>query len=323
MNNLIGGEKFFHNLPRYPLTDLREEFISSLSCGCLLLEAEPGAGKSTLAPLWVLAKTPIDKVVWLIQPRVLAAQALAQRLAELLSEEVGQTVGYQVPYDNFSGDKTRLLLMTPGILLQHLLQNPTLDNVACVMLDEIHERSVNQDVAWAWLQEVQILRDDLQLVLMSATPDPALQQKIAQRLFTPGKCFPVTTAFFPAKTNTPYPEKLEEHLLRALVSYPAWQNSTTLVFLPGWYDIEKCTQAIQQVYPALAVYRLHSRVPSAEQKRALNPAQGPRIILATNIAETSLTIADVTLVIDSGLVRRPDYEQRTGITRLRNSRISQ
>lgn len=312
-----------NDLPQYPLSVLHAEFLDAIVCGNLLLEAEPGAGKSTLAPLWVLEKTPAPKMVWLIQPRVLAAQALAQRLAELVGDELGQTVGYQVPYDNCCNAKTRLLLMTPGILLQHLLQNPTLDNVACVILDEIHERSVNQDTAWAWLQEVQILRDDLQLVLMSATPDPALQQKITQRLFTPGKCFPVTTAFLPAKTNAPYPEKLEEHLLRALTAHPSWKSSTTLVFLPSWYDIEKCTQAIQQRYPEQVIYRLHSQVPEAEQKRALNPAQGPRIILATNIAETSLTIADVTLVIDSGLVRRADYEQRTGITRLRTSRISQ
>jgi ATP-dependent helicase HrpB len=314
-------------LPKYPLSILHAEFVSALAKGNLLLEAEPGAGKSTLAPLWVLAKTEPDKMVWLVQPRVLAAQALAQRLAELVGDTLGQTVGYQIPYDNCSSEKTRLLLMTPGILLQHLLQNPTLDNpalgnVACVILDEIHERSVNQDVAWAWLQEVKILRDDFQLVLMSATPDPALQQKISQRLLTPGKCFPVATTFLPAKNTAHYPEKLDEHVLRALSSYPQWQASTTLVFLPGWYDIEKCAQAIQLRYPAQAIYRLHSRVPAAEQKRALNPAMGPRIILATNIAETSLTIADVTLVIDSGLARRADYEQRTGITRLRNSRIS-
>ena len=185
------------------------------------------------------------------------------------------------------------------------------------------ERSVNQDTAWAWLQETQILRDDLQLVLMSATPDPQLQQQISQRLFAPGRCFPVTTQYIPAKTNSPYAERIEEHVLRALVSHSEFQNTTTLIFLAGWSEIEKCAQVIATRFPNQSVFRLHSRVPSAEQKRAINPASGPRIILATNIAETSLTIADVTLVIDSGLVRRPDYEQRTGLTRLRLSRISQ
>jgi len=327
VNHDLTSPQFLASLPQYPLTELRDDFFRALFHGTLLLEAEPGAGKSTLAPLWMLHKIAVDQKIILVQPRVLAVQSLAQRLAELIGDVVGKTVGYQVPYDNCVSDATRLLVMTPGILLQHLLQDPTLDTIACVMLDEIHERSVNQDTAWAWLQEVQILRDDLQLILMSATPDPQLQQKMQQqmqqRLFAPGRCFPVTTNFLPAKTNTPYPEKIEDHVLRALASHPEWQTTTTLVFLAGWSEIEKCAQALHARYPNQAVFRLHSRVPPAEQKRALNPASGARTILSTNIAETSLTIADVTLVIDSGLVRRPDYEQRTGLTRLRLSRISQ
>ena len=320
---------FANDLPAYPLTELRDEFFEAIgdaSKSVLLLEAEPGAGKSTLAPLWMLAKVlsaSSDKKIILVQPRVLAAQSLAQRLADLISEPVGQTVGYQVPYDACISDATRLLVTTPGILLQFLLQDPTLENVACVMLDEIHERSVNQDTAWAWLQEVQILRDDLQIILMSATPDPALQQQISNRLFAPGRCFPVTTEYLPAKTNGQYPEKIAEHLLRALAVHREWQVTTTLVFLPGWYEIEQCALAISERFPQQQLYRLHSRVAPTEQRRALDPAAGPRIILATNIAETSLTIADVTLVIDSGLARRPEYEQRTGLTRLRNARISQ
>lgn len=320
------------NLPELPLSQYRDEFLQCLfkdaqdvaAQNTLLLEAEPGAGKSTLAPLWVMGSVPADQQVWLVQPRVLAAQALAQRLAQLVGDEVGQTVGFQVPYQNCSSAQTRLLLMTPGILLQHLLQNPTLDQVAVVMLDEVHERSVNQDTAWVWLQEVQVLREDLRVVLMSATPDPALQQKIPQRLFAAGRCFPVSTQFQPPKQAHPQvAEKLDDQLLRALASYPAWQATTTLVFLPGWRDIEQCAQALQQRYPDPKILRLHSRVASSEQAKALDPAQGPRIILSTNIAETSLTIADVTLVIDSGLVRRADYEQRTGISRLRTARISQ
>lgn len=310
-------------LPELPLSALRTEFLAALAQTPLLLEAEPGAGKSTLAPLWVLQQAPAGQQVWLVQPRILAVQALAQRLAHLLGETSGQQVGYQVPYDSRTTPATRLVLMTPGILLQHLLQNPTLDGVACVMLDEIHERSVNQDLAWAMLQEVQILRDDLQLVLMSATPDPSLQQQISQRIFAPGRCFPVTVHYQPAKQNARgYPEKIDEQLLRALQSYPGWTSACCLVFLPGWRDIEDCAHLLTHYFPAHKVCRLHSRVNAGEQLMALDPAQGPRIILATNIAETSLTIADVTLVIDSGLARRADYEQRTGISRLRTARIS-
>ncbi|HSC67042.1 MAG TPA: ATP-dependent helicase HrpB [Cellvibrio sp.] len=310
-------------LPDLPLSALHADFITALAHTPLLLEAEPGAGKSTLAPLWVLAQLPAGQQVWVVQPRVLAAQALAQRLAQLLDETPGQQVGFQVPYDSRISADTRLVLMTPGILLQHLLQNPALDGVGCVMLDEIHERSVNQDMAWAFLQEVQILRDDLQLVLMSATPDPALQQQISNRLFAPGRCFPVSIQHQPAKQNSnAFAEKIEEQLLRALSSYPQWQTTTVLVFLPGWREIENCAGLIAQRFSMQKIFRLHSRVAATEQVAALDPSQGPRLILATNIAETSLTIADVTLVIDSGLARRADYEQRTGITRLRTTRIS-
>ncbi|WP_111643166.1 ATP-dependent helicase HrpB [Marinimicrobium alkaliphilum] len=309
-------------LPELPISAYRAEFEAALGQGSVLLEAEPGAGKSTLTPLWALAMAPVGQAVWLVQPRVLAAQAVAARLADLRGEPLGQSVGYQVPYDSRCSDATRLLVMTPGVLLQHLLADPLLDGVATVMLDEIHERSVNQDTAWAWLQEAAILREDLALVLMSATPDPTLQQQADTRLFAPGRCFPVAVDYVPAKISAGRTEALSEHLLRALAIYPRWKEETVLVFLPGWREIEAAAGELARRYPGHRVLRLHSRVPPAEQRQALDPAQGPRLILATNIAETSLTIADVTLVVDSGLVRRPSFEQRTGISRLSTGRVS-
>jgi len=311
-------------LPDLPLSQHHAEFLRAMNGAPLLLEAEPGAGKSTLAPLWVLQATPSTQQIWVVQPRVLAAQALAQRLAYLWGDKLGQTIGYQVPYDSQLSESTRLVLMTPGILLQRMLSNPLLEGVACVMLDEVHERGVNQDMAWALLQEVTILRDDLQLILMSATPDPAIQQQIPQRLFAAGRCFPVTTEYLPPKQSSQFQaERLDAQVLRALMTCLHWQSSTCLVFLPGWRDIDECATLIAQHFPQHKILRLHSRVAASEQAAALNPEQGARIILATNIAETSLTIPDVTIVIDSGLVRRADYEQRTGITKLRTARISQ
>lgn len=309
-------------LPELPLTPYREEFERALGASPVLLEAEPGAGKSTLAPLWALAQAPTGQSVWLVQPRVLAARSVARRLAQLVGESAGQTVGYQVPYDRKAGADTRLLVMTPGILLQRLLADPALEGVAIVMLDEIHERSVNQDTAWAFLQEAQILRDDLQLVLMSATPDPGLQRSVANRISAPGRCFPVRVDYLPAQTRSGRNEFLEPHLLRALATVPDWQSRTVLVFLPGWRAIEQAASALQRAYPEHLAYRLHSRVADQEQQQALDPSSGPRLILATNIAETSLTIADVTLVLDSGLVRRPEFEQRTGVSRLKTRYIS-
>ncbi|BFM20314.1 ATP-dependent helicase HrpB [Gilvimarinus japonicus] len=306
--------------PTLPLTELRPAFAAAMGAGSLLLEAEPGAGKSTLAPLWALEH--IDGQVWLIQPRVLPALTLARRLAALLGDDVGQTVGYQVAFDRRQSKATRLLIMTPGILLQRLLADPELNGVGAVMLDEIHERSVNQDTAWALLQESALLREDLQLVLMSATPDAALRQQVDTSLYSPGRCFPVELSFCPPREAGPRGEPLADQLLRALATKTDWQTRTVLVFLPGWRAIDDCRQALNRAFAGHPVYCLHSRVARQEQLSALDATLGPRVILATNIAETSLTIADVTLVIDSGLAREPAFEQRTCVTRLETRRIS-
>jgi ATP-dependent helicase HrpB len=321
-------------LKQLPLFFLKDQFIELFDQQeTLLIEAEPGAGKSTLVPLWVLEKLPKGKQVWLIQLRVLATLALAKRLTDLAKDyfqaqnKLGERVGYQVPFDNRQSSSTQLLLMTPGILLQHLLHNPTLDNVACVILDEVHERSVNQDLAFVFLQEASIFRDDLQLILMSATPDPGLQKLIKRRLFTPGRQFPVETRYLPKKKNPQQQkyndETLSQQVLRALDEIGDWQSRCCLVFLPGWKEIENCRAELSNRFPQHKILCLHSRVNSQEQMKALDENEGPRIILSTNIAETSLTIPDVTLVIDSGLMRRVDYEQRTGISNLRSSMISQ
>ncbi len=321
------------DLNSLPISSLRNDFFSLLDQSPLLIEAEPGAGKSTLVPLWVLEKLSKGKQVWLIQPRVLAALALAKRLTELANDyfhtqdNLGDRVGYQVPFDNRQSASTQLLLMTPGILLQHLLHNPTLDSVGCVILDEVHERSVNQDLAFVFLQEVSVLRDDFRLVLMSATPDPALQKLIQRRLFTPGRQFPVETRFLPKRKNPQQQkyndETLSQQVLRALDEIGDWQSRCCLVFLPGWKEIENCRAELNNRFPQHKTLCLHSRVNSSEQIKALDESEGARIILSTNIAETSLTIPDVTVVIDSGLMRRVDYEQRTGISNLRTSMISQ
>ncbi|WP_426984505.1 ATP-dependent helicase HrpB [Marinimicrobium sp. ARAG 43.8] len=311
------------DLPELPLSRYRREFLEALGQGPLLLEAEPGAGKSTLAPLWAFAAAN-GRQVWLIQPRILAVRGVARRLADLVGDELGQTVGYQVPFERKLSQETRLLVMTPGILLQRLLADPELAGVTTVLLDEVHERAVDQDVAWAFLQEVAFLREDLSLVLMSATPDPALQAQVPQRLFAPGRCFPVAVSYRAPGDARGHRQPLEAQVASALTSIADWERRTTLVFLPGWRAIEECAQHIERLRSAggPAVVRLHSRVSESDQRRALDPATGPRVILATNIAETSLTIADVTLVIDSGLARRAVYEQRTGVTRLQTRRIS-
>lgn len=321
---------WFDRLPEYPVSSIFDAFSARDKTVPLLIEAEPGAGKSTLLPLWVLREieqSQSDKIIYLVQPRILAAQSLARRLADLTDSTCGELVGYQVPYDNNTSLQTRLVVTTPGLLLQKVLSNPEADNVACVILDEIHERSVNQDLLFAILQEAQLLNDSLELILMTATPDPKLQQAITQRLQATGFCFPVDVRYLPPSVQKPSAyferDELPKLVLEALDSIADLHQQTLLIFLSGWSAIDYCHQAIVERYSALSIYRLHSRVDAREQAAALNEDSGPRIILSTNIAETSLTIKDVTWVVDSGLVRRQVFDQRNGVARLRTGRISQ
>lgn len=306
-------------LQQLPLWSQQASFASQLADpGPLLVEAEPGAGKSTLVPLWALASASDQQQVWLIQPRILATRAVANRLAKLAQSRIGALVGYQVPYERRLDADTRLQVMTPGIFLQRLLNDPELSGVHTVMLDEIHERTVELDLAWAWLQESQILRDDLNVIAMTATPDPRLQAAVPNRLIAPGRQFPVDTIYQPAKAN----ETVAEQVKRALLSHST-DHATILVFLPGWREIQTCQQVLTESLLSHRILRLHSRVPDDEQQAALSPETGHRIILSTNIAETSLTVPDVTLVVDTGLARVPRLTQSTGVTRLHTQRISQ
>ncbi|MFY0663043.1 MAG: ATP-dependent helicase HrpB [Natronospirillum sp.] len=304
------------SLADLPLYAHRADFTADAG-NPLLVEAEPGAGKSTLIPLWALEDCPADRQVWLIQPRILATRAVANRLASLHPQ--ADAIGYQVPYERRINDSTRLMVLTPGIFLQRLLHDPALTDVHTIILDEVHERSMQQDIAWVWLQELLVLRDDLRVILMTATPDPALRQQVPQRLHAPGRQFPVHTQWVPPNPQ----ERLSNAVVRALHHAKPEANATILVFLPGWHDIEATHRAITQQFPERLVVRLHSAVSSTEQQQAIDPTTGPRIILSTNIAETSLTVPDVTWVIDSGQARFQQFEQSTGIARLVTRQISQ
>lgn len=321
---------WFFKLPQYPVSSLFDEFSARDKSAPLLIEAEPGAGKSTLIPLWLLRELQNNKderIIYLVQPRILAAQSLAKRLASLTQTKLGDWVGYQVPQDNKTTKTTRLIVTTPGLLLQKVLNQPELAQVGCILLDEIHERSVNQDLLLAILQEAQLLNDSLELILMTATPDPKLQQAIGQRLYAAGFCYPVDVSYLaPAlekKSHYFERDELPRLVVKALHSVDAIEQQTSLIFLSGWNAIEHCFVAIKTEFPTLPIYRLHSKVDMQEQSCALNDALGPRIILSTNIAETSLTIKDISLVIDSGLMRRQVFDQKNAVSRLRTGRISQ
>lgn len=309
--------------PQYPISSLENEVLLKYKQGSVLIEAEPGAGKSTLVPLWVLENTAADKKVILVQPRVLAAQAIASRLADLIGEVVGKSIGYRVAYDTCTSSQTRMEVVTPGVLVQQLLQNPLAEELECIILDEVHERSEAQDLLWVMLQEIRILRPELRVIAMSATPDPQWHTSVDFHLLAQGRCFPVSTQYCSSSLYMGNANTLAEDILRATESYKLWRSACVLVFLPGWREIEAAYNGISRKYPEHKIYRLHSQIEPHEQRLALDETQGPRIILSTNVAETSITIPDVTLVIDSGLAKRVDYEQKTGVSRLRLGRISQ
>lgn len=309
--------------PEYPITLIKSAFLDGYKTGSLLVEAEPGAGKSTLVPLWVLDNTPSNRKVVLVQPRVLAAQAIAARLASIRGEALGDSVGYKVAYDQCTSPKTRLEVVTPGILLQQLLHNPFAEDIETIILDEVHERSEAQDMLWAFLQEVRILQPDINVIAMSATPDPQWKRSVDKHLFAAGRCFPVTTQFAPIDYRLGDVNGLAEQVVSVLKSHKGWMTETLLIFLPGWREIEAVARFVGGQFPQQKLFRLHSQIDAREQRLALDENQGPRVILSTNVAETSITIPDVTLVIDTGLAKRVDYEQKTGVSRLRLGRISQ
>ncbi|MFC3853691.1 ATP-dependent helicase C-terminal domain-containing protein [Salinispirillum marinum] len=304
-----------HDLVQLPLYEHKSAFLDRRK-NPLLIEAEPGAGKSTLIPLWAMESCPAGQQVWLIQPRILATRAVSKRLREL--SEKPHWVGYQVPYERQIGPQARLVVMTPGIFLQRLLHDPELPGVHTVILDEIHERSVQQDLAWVWLQELLVLREQLNVIVMTATPDPTLRAQVPTILRAEGRQFPVQTHWLPSQDR----ERLAQSVCRALRVTPVPPEATVLVFLPGWQAIEDTHRALHQTFPERSICRLHSNVPPEEQANALNPDSGWRIILSTNIAETALTVPDVTWVIDSGLARYPSFDQVSGITRLVTRQIS-
>ncbi|GAA5336076.1 MULTISPECIES: ATP-dependent helicase HrpB [Thermus] len=286
---------------------LDEAVALLLQRGRLLLKAYPGAGKSTLFPLRLLKALPGR--ILLFEPRRVAARAVAARLAENLGEPLGKTVGYRVRLEARESPETRLLVMTEGLLTRLLLEDPTLEGVSAVLLDEAHERHLEGDLALALLLRVQeTLRPDLKLALLTATPDPDLERTLAgATLAVEGESHPVEILHL---------ERVPEGPLEALVARYARKaflegEGDVLVFLPGKAEIERTRKLLLD----LPAFPLHGGLPLAEQAALLRP--GPRrIVLATDVAETSLTLPGVRAVVDTGLAKKPRFDPRTGLTRL-------
>lgn len=288
--------------------------------------APPGAGKTTRVAPALLDQPWCSGAVWLLSPRRLAARAAAERIAEEMGEAVGGIVGYATRLDSKQSAATRLLVMTPGLFRNRILADPELTGVSAVLFDEVHERSLDGDFALALAIDAQQgLRDDIRLVAMSATLDGARFGALlgnAPVVKSEGKIWPLDLRHIGRRAE----DRLEASVLGAVRQALADEaDGDILAFLPGAADIERAATAVEEARLPLAVHRLHGQIDPVLQRKALvrDPDGRRKLILATSIAETSLTIDGVRIVIDAGLSRRPRFDKAAGIARLVTERASQ
>ena len=304
------------------MDDLLPEILDSLKLHPnLVIVAAPGAGKTTRVPPALLGMVSGEVVV--LEPRRIAARLAARRVAWELGEEVGETVGYQIRFEEAVGPRTRLRFVTEGILTRRLLSDPYLKGVATVVLDEFHERHLESDLALALLKRLQQTRPDLRIVVMSATLDA---DPVAKYL---NDCPIVRSAgilFDLSIKHLPYsPEPLEAQVRSALeLIIDSGHSADVLIFLPGAVEIRRAMRACDVVArrAGLLVLPLYGSLSASEQDRALSPASQRKVIVATNVAESSITVEGVTAVIDSGLARFATYSHWSGLPALQVGRVS-
>ena len=292
-----------------------------------VLVAPPGAGKTTRVPLVLLEESwAKNKKILVLEPRRLAARAAATRMAVTLGEQVGDTVGLRVRFGSRVTKRTRIEVVTEGVFTRLVIDDPSLEGVAAVLFDEFHERSLDADLGLALARDSQqALRPDLKLLVMSATLDSARVAALlgdAPAIESEGRAFPVETRYLGRDPRAPIERQVTEALERALRT----EAGSLLVFLPGAGEIRRTESLLKERIndTAVDIVALYGALDAREQDRAISPAPPGRrkVVLATSIAETSLTIEGVRVVIDSGLSRVPRYEPDVGITRLETVRVS-
>ncbi|MDQ8154784.1 MAG: ATP-dependent helicase HrpB [Gemmatimonadota bacterium] len=311
--------------PRLPIDDVLPALRDVLRRdGRAVLVAPPGAGKTTRVPLALVDEPWCTGRVLMLEPRRLAARAAAHHMARLLGEAVGETVGYRVHLESRVSSRTRIEVVTEGVLTRMLRDDATLDGVAAVLFDEFHERSLHADLGLALtLHAAALIREDLRLVVMSATLDASPVAALlggAPVIESQGRLFPVTTEHRAPREG----QRADAAAAAAVRSALAETTGDVLVFLPGQGEIARAASLLEGVADGIDVIPLYGAMPLDAQDRAIQPSPAGRrkVVLATSIAETSLTIEGVRVVIDSGLARVPRFEARSGMTRLATTRVS-
>jgi ATP-dependent helicase HrpB len=311
-----------------PIDAVLDELARTLAGNnAAVVVAPPGAGKTTRVPLALLDEPWVkDRKIIVLEPRRIAARASAERMAHTIGERVGETVGYRVRFGSKVSRATRIEVVTEGIFSRQILDDPELSDVAAVLFDEFHERSLDADLGLALARDAQTgLRDDLRILVMSATLDGARVAKLlgdAAVIASEGRAFPVETRYLSRKADAPLERQMADAIAMALRADPG----SVLAFLPGAAEIRRTQNFLgERVHDAsIEIVPLFGALDAAVQDRAIAPAsKGHRkVVLATSIAETSLTIEGVRIVVDSGMARVPRYEPDIGLTRLETVRAS-
>jgi ATP-dependent helicase HrpB len=308
-----------------PVADIIDEVKNHLSNhNTLIVNAPPGAGKSTLLPLTLLDENWLaGKKIIMLEPRRLAAKTIATRMAELWGDKVGETIGYRIRFENRVSTQTKIEVVTEGILTRMLHTDNALENVGLVIFDEFHERSLFADVAMALCREAQqILRPDLRMMVMSATLNmPQLTALLnCPVAVSEGKQYPVEVKYVGEGDAFLLPETTSHVIVKAVKE----NEGDVLVFLPGEGEIKKCAELLKSKLLDFAIHPLYGQLPQREQFAAIMPNKNGKrkVVLATSIAETSLTIEGVKIVIDSGFARVSKFDPKSGLSRLETVQIT-
>ncbi len=314
-------------MPDFPIQTLLPDILDALAKHPrLVLEAPPGAGKTTQVPLALLnAPWREGRKILMLEPRRVAARAAAGFMAQQVGEAVGQRIGYRIRFESKVSAATEIEVLTEGLLTRRIQDDPMLEDVAAILFDEFHERHLAGDLGLAMARDIQQqLRPDLRLVVMSATLDGErlAKQLEAPRLSSEGRSFPVETTHFPARKDEALIVQCRRAVEQALQQHPG----DVLVFLPGRREIQTLQDALAPLASAqLEVLALHGDLPVEQQSRVLLPAGNGirRVVVASNVAESSVTLPGVRVVIDSGLAREPRFDPNSGFSRLQTVSISQ